>query len=75
MWNKADIRAVLLSYERSIAPFPRCLQNWLIFQQLSSIFSFKKTRWRQLNFSENQNIKIFLLLADVAVLDCFSYVP
>ena len=27
MWNKADMRAVLLSCETSIAPFPRCLQN------------------------------------------------
>ena len=27
MWNKADIRAVLLSCETSIAPFPRRLQN------------------------------------------------
>ena len=27
MWNKTDIRAVLLSCETSIAPFPRCLQN------------------------------------------------
>ena len=27
MWNKADIRAVLLSYETSIAPFPSRLQN------------------------------------------------
>ena len=50
MWNKADIRAVLLSCETSIAPFPCCLQN-----ALSSIFSFRKTRWRQLNFSKNRN--------------------
>ena len=27
MWNKADIRAILLSCETSNAPFPRCLQN------------------------------------------------
>ena len=27
MWNKADIRAVLLSCETSIAPFLHCLQN------------------------------------------------
>ena len=27
MWNKADIRAVLLSNETSTAPSPRCLQN------------------------------------------------
>ena len=27
MWNKADIRAVLLSNETSTAPFPCCLQN------------------------------------------------
>ena len=26
-WNKADIHAVLLSFETSIAPFPRRLQN------------------------------------------------
>ena len=30
-------------------------KTWSIFQQLSSIFSFRKTRWRQLNFSENRN--------------------
>ena len=27
MWNKADMRVVLLSNETSTAPFPRCLQN------------------------------------------------
>ena len=27
MWNKADIRAVLLSCETLIAPFPRRLPN------------------------------------------------
>ena len=27
MWNKADIRAVLLSCDTLIASFPRCLQN------------------------------------------------
>ena len=27
MWNKADIRAVLLSCETPIASFPRFLQN------------------------------------------------
>ena len=30
MWNKADIRAVLLSCETSIAPFPSRLQNLVI---------------------------------------------
>ena len=28
---------------------------WSIFQQLSSISSFRKTRWRQLNLSESRN--------------------
>ena len=55
MWNKSDIRAILLSCETSIAPFHVVCKTWSIFQQLSSIFSFRKRRWRQLNFSENRN--------------------
>ena len=27
IWNKTDIRAVLLSNETPTAPFPRCVQN------------------------------------------------
>ena len=62
--------------------------TWSIFQQLLfSIFSFRKTHWRQLKFSENRNkqcnrskthkdyVKISLLLANVAILNCFSSVP
>ena len=55
MWNKADIRAVLLSCETSLLYFHVVCKTWSIFQQLSSIFSFRKRRWRQLNFSENRN--------------------
>ena len=54
MWNKADIRAVLLSCETSIALFLRRLQNVSIFQELTSIFSFRKRRWKQLKFSKNE---------------------
>ena len=35
-------------------------KTWSIFQQLSSIFSFRKTRWRQLNFSECNQSKYML---------------
>ena len=52
MWNKADIRAVLLSCETPIAPFPRCLQNMVnISTIIVDLFSFRKTRWKQLNFN------------------------
>ena len=30
-------------------------KTWSILKKLSSIFSFRKTRWRQLTFSENRN--------------------
>ena len=51
MWNKDDIRAVLLSCQTSTAPFPRRLQTVVNV----SIFSFRKRpRWKQLNFSENR---------------------
>ena len=89
MWNKADIRAVLLSCETSIAPCPRCLQNVVNISTIIVGFSFRKRRWKQLKpFSENRNkewnqsntclekhkdyVEIFLLLADVAVLDCLA---
>ena len=69
---------------RQLLHFQVVCKTWSIFQQLSSNFSFRKTHWRQLNFSENRNkqcnqskymlkkhkdyVEIFLLL----VLDCFS---
>ena len=30
-------------------------KTWSIFQELTSIFSFRKRRWKQLKFSENRN--------------------
>ena len=75
---------------RQLLHFHVVCKTWSIFQQLSSIFSFRKRRWRQLKFSENRNkqwnqrkyvsaqkankdyVEIFLLLADVAVLDCLA---
>ena len=84
MWNKAHICAVLLSCETPITPFPTVVcKTWSIFQELTSIFSFRKRRLKQLKFSENRNKsltkakicsekhnncdEIFLLLTDVAV--------
>ena len=40
---------------RQLLHFHVVYKTWSIFQQLSSIFSFMKTRWRQLNVSENGN--------------------
>ena len=55
MWNKADIRAVLLSNETSTAPFPRCLQNVESVQELASIFSFWRRHWSQRNSNFQRN--------------------
>ena len=55
IWNKTNIHAILLSQRRQLHHFHVVIKTWSIFQQLSSIFSFRKTRWRQLNFSENRN--------------------
>ena len=59
MWNKADIRAVLLSCETSTAPFSHSsvFKTWPTFQELTSIVSFSKRRWSQRNFSENRNMQ------------------
>ena len=56
MWNKADIRAVLLSNETSTAPFPRCLQNVVDISRTSNVL-FRRRRWSQRNFSENRNTR------------------
>ena len=56
MWNKADIRAVLLSNETSTAHFHAVFKTWPTFQELTSIVSFRR-RWSQRNFSENRNIQ------------------
>ena len=54
---KADICAILLANETSTATFPRCLQTaWPTLQELTSILSFKRRRWRR-NFSQNRNIQ------------------
>ena len=70
MWNKADIRAVLLSCETPIAPFPRCLQNVVNISTIIVDLLFRKTRWRQLNFSEHRNKNspaLMIFLAPMAV--------
>ena len=43
MWNKADIRVVLLSRETSIAPFPRYLQNVNISTIIVDLFVLEDT--------------------------------
>ena len=40
---------------RQLLHFHVVCKTWSIFQQLSSIFSFRKTCWRQLKFSKNRN--------------------
>ena len=40
---------------RQLLHFHVISKTWPIFQQLSSIFSFRKRRWKQLKFSENRN--------------------
>ena len=75
MWNKVDIRQLL--------HFHVVCKTWSTFQELSSIFSFRKRRWKQLKSAKietNSGTKantssekhkdygeIFLLLADFAV--------
>ena len=39
---------------RQLLHFHVVCKTWSVFQQLLSIFSFRKTRWRQLNLSENR---------------------
>ena len=58
MWNKADIRAVLLSNETSTAPFPCCLQNVADISRITSIVSFRRRGWSQQNFSEREAYRI-----------------
>ena len=68
---------------RQLLHFQVVCKTWSIFQELTSIFSFRKRRLKQLKFSENRNksvtkakicsekhnhcVEIFLLLPDVAV--------
>ena len=40
---------------RQLLHFHVVCKTWSIFQELSSIFLFRKRRWKQLNFSENRN--------------------
>ena len=40
---------------RQLLHFHVVCKTWPIFQQLSSIFSVRKRRWKQLKFSENKN--------------------
>ena len=40
---------------RQLLRFQAVCKTWSVFQELTSIFSFRKRRWRQLKFSENRN--------------------
>ena len=55
MWNKRTFVPSCSRVRRQLLHFHVVCKTWSIFQQLSSIFSFRKTRWRQWNFSENRN--------------------
>ena len=78
MWNKADIRAVLLSCETSIAPFGRHSQgSWIS----AKIETNSVTKANTCSEKHKDYVEIFLLLADFTVLDClclcfcFSFCP
>ena len=82
-----EIRLTFVPYcsrvRRQFLRFHVVCKTWSIFQELTSIFSFRKRRWKQLKFNENRNksvtkakicsekhnncVEIFLLLTDVAV--------
>ena len=55
MWNKRTFVPSCSRVRRQLLHFHVVCKTWSIFQELSPMFSFKKTLWRQLNLSENRN--------------------
>ena len=56
-WNKADIRAVLLSNETSTAPFPRCLQNVADISRTNIHLFVQKETLESTEFQRKRNIQ------------------
>ena len=56
IWNQADIRAPCSRVRRQLLHISTSwAKTWSIFQEIKSFFLFRKSRWRQLKFSENGN--------------------
>ena len=65
VWNKTDIRAVLLSNETSTAPFHAVFRTRPTFQELTSFVSFRGRRWGQRSFSERETYRVTNVLSKI----------